>query len=340
MKRSTIHLFAVVTVAVSLLNIGHAQDKQTPEIVRAPLPAAPDNTVSLPPLADPATPDQIREYLRLSGDMDSFRAKWIAAVDKNRSIGAPYWPEAFWTDLKAEMQKTDLMPMYITLFQHEISRELMQRVLDAYKRFGADHFTESLECIELGGAELSMKADADKLTLAKTLEITKNVYAIYKPEIEAARMRYMAAQSTIPPTVQPVEPPATQPTQQPALASPASTPTEPPSPNPNTSGTHQGGVTGPKIFYQPEPQFSEIARQQKINGTVTVSIIVDAQGNPQNAHVVHSIADTVDSKHRDAALTLDQAAIDTVRKYKFTPAMLDGRPVAVYLNVAVNFQIN
>ena len=71
------------------------------------------------------------------------------------------------------MQKTDLMPMYITLFQHEISRELMQRVLDAYKRFGADHFTESLECIELGGAELSMKADADKLTLAKTLEITK-----------------------------------------------------------------------------------------------------------------------------------------------------------------------
>jgi TonB family protein len=73
---------------------------------------------------------------------------------------------------------------------------------------------------------------------------------------------------------------------------------------------------------------------------VTVSFIVDAQGNTQNVRVVHSIADTVDSKHRDAALTLDQAAVDTVLKYKFTPAMLDGRPVAVYLNVKVNFQIH
>ena len=197
MNRYMFGFFAVATVSVSLLTIGHAQDTQAPKTVHAPdTTAAPDDSVSLLPLADPATPDQIREYLRLSGELVSFRARWIAAVDKNRSIGAPYWPEAFWTDLKAEMQKTDLMPMYIILYQHEISRELMQRVLDAYKRFGADHFTESLECIELGGAELSMKADADKLTLAKTLEITKNVYAIYKPEIEAARMRYMAAQST------------------------------------------------------------------------------------------------------------------------------------------------
>ena len=180
-----------------------------------------------------------------------------------------------------------------------------------------------------------MKADADKLTNAKTLEITKNVYAIYKPEIEAARMRYMAAQSTIPPTVQPVEPPATQPTQQPALASPASTPTEPPSPTPTY--TNQGGVIGPKIFTS-RTDIREITWQQKINGTVTCPR--RCAGKTEISHVVHSIADTVDSKHRDAALTLDQAAIDTVRKYKFTPAMLDGRPVAVYLNVAVNFQIN
>ena len=129
--------FAVATVSVSLLTIGHAQDTQAPKTVHAPdTTAAPDDSVSLLPLADPATPDQIREYLRLSGELVSFRARWIAAVDKNRSIGAPYWPEAFWTDLKAEMQKTDLMPMYIILYQHEISRELMQRVLDAYKLYG------------------------------------------------------------------------------------------------------------------------------------------------------------------------------------------------------------
>jgi len=342
MKRYMFYLFAVVTVSASLLAIGHAQDKQAAKVAGVPVTtAAPDDSVSLPPLADPATPDQIREYLRLSGELDSYRARWIAAVDKNRSVGAPYWPEAFWTDLKAEMQKTDLMPMYITLYQHGVSRELMQRVLDAYKWLGAEHFAGSLEGIEFGQAELSMKTDAEKLKLAKTLEVTRRVYAIYKPEIEAARVRYMAEQATTQGTsAPPSEPSATQPTQQTILDSSSTIHGEPSSPNSNISGMHQGGVAGPKILYQPEPQFSEIARQQKINGTVTVSFIVDAQGNTQNVRVVHSIADTVDSKHRDAALTLDQAAVDTVLKYKFTPAMLDGRPVAVYLNVKVNFQIH
>jgi protein TonB len=51
------------------------------------------------------------------------------------------------------------------------------------------------------------------------------------------------------------------------------------------------------------------------------------------------MADTVDQKHREAALSLDQAALDAVKQYKFTPATLHGKPVAVYLNVEVNFQI-
>jgi TonB family protein len=111
----------------------------------------------------------------------------------------------------------------------------------------------------------------------------------------------------------------------------------PPSPNPNTSGTHQGSVTGPKILHQPDPQYTQIARQQRITGVATVMCLINAQGNPENVHVIKSIADTVDSKHRAAALTLDQAAIDTVKKYKFKPATEDGKPIAVYLNVQVNF---
>jgi len=90
------------------------------------------------------------------------------------------------------MQKTDLMPMYMLLFQHGISRELMQRVLDDYKRLGAEHFKGSLEWFVLSSAELKMSSDQKKITLAKTLEVTHKIYAIYKPEIEAARVRYMA----------------------------------------------------------------------------------------------------------------------------------------------------
>ena len=155
-----------------------------------------------------------------------------------------------------------------------------------------------------------------------------------------------AAQATTPATPPPSEPPAAQPTQPPAQppapTAPTAEPVNPPSPNPDASGIYHvgGGVTAPKINYVPQPMFSELARKQKIGGVATVSFIVDVQGNTQNVHISRSIAEMVDRAHQEAALTLDQAAIDTVRKYKFTPAMLDGRPVAVYLNVAVNFQIN
>jgi hypothetical protein len=176
-----------------LLSAVHAQDKQAPKIVRTPAPqSVSDISTSLAPLKDPATIDQIREYLRLSGDLDSFRVRWIAALDKNRSIGAPYWPESFWTALKEEMEKTDLMPMFVTLYQHGISRALMQEVLDAYERLGATHFQGSPECFKLGDAELALATDMDKLKLAKTGEVLTKVYTIYKPEIKAARVRYQA----------------------------------------------------------------------------------------------------------------------------------------------------
>lgn len=89
-----------------------------------------------------------------------------------------------------------------------------------------------------------------------------------------------------------------------------------------------GGVSAPVVIKQVEPQFSEESRQKKMGGTVTVSIIVDATGKPQNVHVT-----------RGVGMGLDEKAVEAVRQYRFTPAMVNGKPVAVYLNVNVNFQI-
>ncbi|MGA2831593.1 MAG: hypothetical protein ABSE55_00845 [Terracidiphilus sp.] len=183
---------AIFAIAILLPGTGNAQGNQAPKFVSTVVPSAlPDASESLPPLKDPATIEQIREYLRLSGDLDAYKARWIAAVDKNRSIGAPYWPESFWTSLKEEMQKTDLMPMYVVLYRHSIKRGLMQEVLDAYQRLGAERFRGSPECFKLGEALTGSNADMDKLTLAKTREVTMKVYAIYKPQIKAARARYL-----------------------------------------------------------------------------------------------------------------------------------------------------
>ena len=89
-----------------------------------------------------------------------------------------------------------------------------------------------------------------------------------------------------------------------------------------------GGVEGPVIIYQPEPEFSEEARKAKFMGVVTVSLIVGADGKPQNVHVT-----------RGVGMGLDENAVAAVKQYRFKPATENGKPVAVYLNVEVNFEI-
>jgi protein TonB len=89
-----------------------------------------------------------------------------------------------------------------------------------------------------------------------------------------------------------------------------------------------GGVIGPKIIYQPEPEFSEEARKAKFMGVVTVSLIVDQNGKPQNVHVT-----------RGVGMGLDENAVAAVKQYRFKPATENGKAVAVYLNVEVNFEI-
>jgi len=89
-----------------------------------------------------------------------------------------------------------------------------------------------------------------------------------------------------------------------------------------------GGVSTPVLIWQVEPEFSEEARKAKFMGVVTVDIIVNPQGLPQNVHVV-----------RGVGMGLDEKAIEAVKQYRFKPAMEAGKPVAVEMYVEVNFQI-
>jgi protein TonB len=89
-----------------------------------------------------------------------------------------------------------------------------------------------------------------------------------------------------------------------------------------------GGVSKPELTYQPDAEFSEEARKAKFQGVVTVSLIVDEHGRPQNVHVA-----------RGVGMGLDEKAVEAVQQYRFKPARENGKPVAVYLNVEVNFEI-
>jgi hypothetical protein len=68
----------------------------------------------------------------------------------------------------------------------------MQQVIDAYHSLGATNFPGSPMCFKLGEIQLEMKDDADKLTLSNTQQVIQGVYAKYKPQIAAARVKYKA----------------------------------------------------------------------------------------------------------------------------------------------------
>jgi protein TonB len=89
-----------------------------------------------------------------------------------------------------------------------------------------------------------------------------------------------------------------------------------------------GGVSNPVLVYAPDPEFSDEARRAKYQGVCVVGLIVDAQGNPQRVRVV-----------RPLGMGLDEKALEAVRQYKFKPAVYNGKPVPVEINIEVNFRI-
>jgi len=89
-----------------------------------------------------------------------------------------------------------------------------------------------------------------------------------------------------------------------------------------------GGVSAPKAIYSPDPEYSEEARKAKYQGTCVLWLIVGPDGRPRDIKV-----------SRTLGLGLDEKAIEAVKTWRFEPAMKDGRPVAVQINVEVSFRL-
>jgi protein TonB len=89
------------------------------------------------------------------------------------------------------------------------------------------------------------------------------------------------------------------------------------------------GISPPVPLNTVEAEFSDEARRAKYQGEVTVSFIVDVQGNPQNPFVA-----------RPLGMGLDEKAVEAVMKYKFRPCMKDRKtPVPCYANLLINFRL-
>ena len=89
-----------------------------------------------------------------------------------------------------------------------------------------------------------------------------------------------------------------------------------------------GEVTRPEKVSGEPPQYTELARRARVTGVVIVEAVIDEQGNITDTRVLKGLP-----------MGLDRQAVDAVKAWKFKPATLRGKPVAVYYTLVVNFQL-
>ncbi|MGA8152637.1 MAG: energy transducer TonB [Terriglobales bacterium] len=89
-----------------------------------------------------------------------------------------------------------------------------------------------------------------------------------------------------------------------------------------------GVVDPPVAIHTPDPEYTQEARQKKVNGTATLEVVVNEKGLPEILEVVRGLGEG-----------LDIQALTTVAGWTFKPAVRYGEPVAVLMGVDVSFRI-
>jgi periplasmic protein TonB len=87
------------------------------------------------------------------------------------------------------------------------------------------------------------------------------------------------------------------------------------------------GVRNPVKTVDVRPIYPPIAQAAHIQGIVIIEATISVDGRVTNARILRSMP------------LLDQAAIDAVRQWQFTPTLLNGVPVPVIMTVTVNFTL-
>jgi TonB family protein len=90
----------------------------------------------------------------------------------------------------------------------------------------------------------------------------------------------------------------------------------------------RNGVEPPRVIFAPDPEYTEEARKVKYQSDVTVGGTVNVDGTFSDLCIVQA-----------AGLGLDARAIETIGKWKFEPATLNGQAVPVRIPVEVTYRL-
>jgi protein TonB len=105
-------------------------------------------------------------------------------------------------------------------------------------------------------------------------------------------------------------------------------PEAPPPPPPPQAPVRVGGnIRPPQKIKDVKPVYPSIAQSARVQGVVIIEATIGPDGKVKDARILRSIP------------LLDQAALDAVRQWEFTPTLLNGVPVPVIMTVTVNFTL-
>ena len=94
-------------------------------------------------------------------------------------------------------------------------------------------------------------------------------------------------------------------------------------------GPYVRGVSRVKCLYCPDPEYTDAAREAKLQGSVTLVVQVTADGKAGQVRLV-----------RGLGLGLDERAVETVRKWKFLPAQdAARRPISEWVTVEALYRL-
>jgi protein TonB len=88
-----------------------------------------------------------------------------------------------------------------------------------------------------------------------------------------------------------------------------------------------GDVREPRKIQDVTPVYPDLALRAHVEGIVIIEATIDTRGRVIDAKVLRGVP------------VLDDAALEAVRKWVYTPTLLDGVPTPVIMTVTVNFRL-
>jgi periplasmic protein TonB len=87
------------------------------------------------------------------------------------------------------------------------------------------------------------------------------------------------------------------------------------------------GVLAGKLIFKVDPEYPSLARIARVSGSVIMEATIDEEGNVAEIKVL--------SGH----ILLNEAAVEAVKRWKYSPTVLNGEPIKVQAAITVNFNL-